>query len=83
MQGRIMRRFRHRAQLTQGYEGLRHQDLGLFMVLRQERATLPDGTRYECEATWVENPRVMEFKTKSTQYDEDDLKSDTDEEAED
>ena len=83
MQGRIMRRFRHRAQLTQGYEGVRHQDLGLFMVLRQERATLPDGTRYECEATWVENPRAKEFKTKSTQYDEDDLKSDTDEEAED
>ena len=67
MQGRIMHRFQQRAKQCQGYQGVRHGDLGLFMVQKLERATLPDGTRYELESTWVENPGAKVYHPGSTQ----------------
>ena len=72
-QGRILQRLRHRAKLRQGYQGIRHRDLGIYMIRRDERAVLPNGTTYELSATWVENPDATIRKDRSTQTDEDDM----------
>ena len=72
-QGRILQRLRHRAKLCQGYQGIRHRDLGIYMIRRDERAVLPNGTTYELSATWVENPDATIRKDRSTQTDGDNM----------
>ena len=39
------------------YLGIRHTPVGVHSIRREDRAILPDGTIYECQSTWIEDPR--------------------------
>ena len=39
------------------YLGVRHTPVGVHSIRCEERAILPDGTIYECQSTWIEDPR--------------------------
>ena len=55
-QARQLERIRERARRGQAYLGVRHAPAGVHSIWREERAILPDGTIYECQATWIEDP---------------------------
>ena len=55
-QARQLERIRERARRGQAYLGVRHAPAGVHSIRREERAILPDGTIYECQATWIEDP---------------------------
>ena len=43
---------------------------GVAAIVKKERATLPDGTVYELEATWVRDPTFCMKSSKGTQFPE-------------
>ena len=55
-QARQLERIRERARCAQAYLGVRHAPAGVHSIRREERAILPDGTIYECQATLIEDP---------------------------
>ena len=55
-QARQLERIRERARRGQAYLGVRHAPAGVHSIRREERAILPDGTIYECQATRIEDP---------------------------
>ena len=56
-QARQLAHIRERARHGHSYLGVRHTPLGVHSIRREERAILPDGTIYECQSTWIEDPR--------------------------
>ena len=49
--------YRERARHGHSYLGVQHTPVGVHSIRRKERAILPDGTIYECQSTWIEDPR--------------------------
>ena len=56
-QARQLAHIRERASHGHSYLGVRHTPVGVHSIRREERAILPDGTIYECQSTWIEDPR--------------------------
>ena len=51
-------RFYHkRSRHGHSYLGVGHTPVGVHSIRHKERAILPDGTIYECQSTWIEDPR--------------------------
>ena len=48
--------YRERARHGHSYLGARHTQVGVHSIPCEERAILPDGTIYECQSTWIEDP---------------------------
>ena len=71
MQARMLARIRQRARMAQGYRGVRHQQIGVNQVKREEMAVLPDGTIYRMSSTWVEDAEATVSHSRSTQADGD------------
>ena len=56
-QARQLADIRERARHGHSYLGVRHTPVGVHSIRCKEKAILPDGTIYECQSTWIEDPR--------------------------
>ena len=56
-----------RARHRHSYLGILHTPVGVHSIRCEERAILPDGTIYECQSTWNEDPRPRKKLSTRTQ----------------
>ena len=66
-QVRQLAHIRERARHGHSYLGVRHTPVGVHSIRHEERAILPDGTIYECQSTWIEDPRPKKKLSTRTQ----------------
>ena len=65
-QARQLAHIRERARHGHSYLGVWHTPVGVHSIRREEKAILPDGTIYECQSPWIEDPRPkMKLSTRT------------------
>ena len=66
-QARFLQKVRQQARMAGGYYRVRHSQIGLYMIKREECATDREGNTYRLTSTWVEDPGAKSYVSVATQ----------------